>query len=72
MPDAEIVRREATDGDGRECVAQRVEESHTGKHVAGQAHQGEDDVDIPERFCRLGDTRCELRILDRPGRFGAQ
>ena len=71
VADAGVVGREAAEGDGREAVADGVEQAHAGQPVGGGAGDGEAEVDVPQGLGGFGDARRQLGVLDRAGDFGA-
>ncbi len=48
-----------------------IEQGHARHPVRQGAEGGEQQIDEPERLGRLGDTRGDLVVLDRPRNFGA-
>ena len=65
------MRRIAAGGDRRETVRDGVERRHAGPPVGERAGDGDRDVDAAQLLRGPRDARRELRVLDRPRRFGA-
>ena len=71
VADTGVVGREAANGDGREAVADGVEQIHAGGPVGQGTGDGQAGVDVPEHLGGFGDPRGELVFLQRARHLGA-
>ena len=71
VADAGIVGREAAERNGRETVADGVEQAHAGQPVGGAAGDSEPEIDVPQGLGGFGDARRQLGVLDGTGDFSA-
>ena len=71
IADTGVVGREAANGNGREAVADSVEQIHAGGPVGQRAGDGQAGVDVPEHLGGFGDTWGELIFLQRARHLGA-
>ncbi|EXI83900.1 MAG: hypothetical protein AW11_04062 [Candidatus Accumulibacter regalis] len=72
VSDAGVLARKTTEAHHRESVHHRVPRLHSDVMQTDAAGNGQDHIDDPQTFGRLGDARRDLGILHRARRFGLE
>ena len=70
ITEARIMGREAAYGDGREAVGDGIEGGHSREPVGARAENRQAQIDVPEGFRGLGNSRRQFIVFHGARRFG--